>query len=73
MKNKFKLLLLTIVIGTLSLNAQSLRIEPAELLKNISEYTVLDTRTTNLYKRGHIKTALSLMSRTNIKSMMSRS
>lgn len=59
MRNKLKLLLLTLLMSAFTLNAQSLRIEPTQLVKNISTYTVLDTRAEKLYKEGHIKGALN--------------
>jgi len=59
MKKQFKLLLLGLIISTISLNAQSLRIEPKDLVKNISEYKIIDTRDKSLYDKGHIKNALN--------------
>ncbi len=59
MKNPFKILLLTLIVSLISLNAQSLRIEPSELVKNITEYKILDTRSSGTYKEGHIKGALN--------------
>jgi len=38
MKKQFKILLLTLMFSVISLNAQSLRIEPTELIKDISNY-----------------------------------
>ena len=59
MKKQFKILLLTLVLSVISLNAQSLRIEPNELIKDITGYKILDTRTSVIYKEGHIKGALN--------------
>ena len=59
MKTKFKILLLTLMLSAVSLNAQSLRIQPINLVSNITEYKILDTRSPSLYKEGHIKGALS--------------
>ena len=39
--------------------ADTLRIEPSKLLKNLNTYTILDTRSTMLYQDGHIQSALN--------------
>lgn len=53
---KFFILL---IISTLYLQAQSLRIEPNLFLKDINSYTILDTRTPSDFQQGHIKNALN--------------
>jgi len=54
----YKYILLAILIGT-SLNAKLLRIEAVELSSNLEIYTIIDTRTEDIYKEGHIKGALN--------------
>lgn len=58
MKILFKLFCV-VFLTTLFLQAKSLRIEPNELVKDFSSYTILDTREIKLYKKGHIKGALN--------------
>ncbi|MDC0932991.1 rhodanese-like domain-containing protein [Arcobacteraceae bacterium] len=59
MTKHFKILLLTLLLAAIGLNAESLRIEPDYLSKNINSYKILDTRTEVVYKEGHIKGALN--------------
>ena len=59
MTNHFKILLLTLLIGVVTLNAQSLRIESEYLSKNMNEFKILDTRSQGLYQEGHIEGALN--------------
>ena len=48
-----------LLITTISLNAKSLRIESKELSNNLNHFKILDTRSNELYKKGHIKGALN--------------
>lgn len=48
-----------LIIISLNLTAESLRIESSDLVKNLNSYKILDTRTPKLYKEGHIKGALN--------------
>lgn len=48
-----------LIISTLYLQAQSLRIEADSFLKDINSYTILDTRKPSDFKQGHIKNALN--------------
>jgi len=58
--NKYlKLLLITLLTSVITLNAESLRIEPEELAKNLKEYKILDTRKNDLYNEGHIDGSLN--------------
>lgn len=59
MFKKIQILFLILSIGIISLNAKSLRIESSELVNNLNEYKILDTRNHDLYKKGHIKGALN--------------
>jgi len=59
MKKQLQVIFLIFMVCTLSLQAQSLRIEAEELSKNILHYKILDTRTKYLYTQGHIKGALN--------------
>jgi len=58
MKQFIKVLLLALFLST-TLFSSTLRVEPEVLTKNITSYTILDTRTIQDYKNGHIKGALS--------------
>lgn len=55
-----KVFLIAILILTVSLNAASLRIEPAELSKNLSSYKILDARDATAFTKGHIEGAYNL-------------
>jgi len=59
MNKYFKLLLITLLTSVITLNAESLRIEPEELAKNLKEYKILDTRKNDLYNEGHIDGSLN--------------
>ncbi len=48
------------IISVVYLNAQDLRVEPQELLKEIDSYKVIDVRDQEKYSLGHIKGALNL-------------
>ncbi len=54
-----KKILILLVAGFVYLQAQSLRIEPKEFLKNTTKYTLLDTRSKDDFEKGHIKGALN--------------
>jgi len=41
------------------LNGQTLRIEPQDLVKNIYQYKILDTRDSEKFNKGHIKNAIN--------------
>lgn len=56
---KIKIIVLLFLLASVSLQAQSLRIEQKKLLENIENYKILDTRETKLYKNNHIKNAIS--------------
>ena len=47
------------LLTILSLNAQTLRIESNELIQDIDNYTILDTRSAQQFLQGHIKGALN--------------
>jgi len=53
------LVVMMLVLGV-SLNAVSLRLEPAELSKNLSGYKILDARDAAAFAGGHIKGAYNL-------------
>ncbi len=55
----YKIAILITILGALSLNAKSLRIEVPELEKNLNTYKIIDTRESALYLDGHIKGALN--------------
>lgn len=59
MTKHFKIFLLTLLVSVISLNAQSLRVEPEYLSKHMNEYKILDVRTKDTYNDGHIKGALN--------------
>lgn len=55
----FKYIAFLALFTSLTLNANTLRIEVDELLNNFDTYKVLDTRQKSDYLNGHIKTALN--------------
>ena len=55
----YKYILLTVLLGVLTLNAKVLRIEANKLSSKLENYKILDTRSHYLYNDGHIKGALS--------------
>jgi len=57
---KFLLPLFIIISFTLSLQAESLRIELKELSNNISKYKIIDVRDKDLYELSHLPNALNL-------------
>ncbi len=58
MRKKINILII-LVFSIITLNADSLRIEPKELLKEIANYKVLDVRKEENFKKGHIQNALN--------------
>ncbi len=56
---KLKLLLIFLFLGSISLNAEDLRLQIDQLSKNISTYKIIDVRSVNDYQQGHIKNALN--------------
>jgi thiosulfate/3-mercaptopyruvate sulfurtransferase len=52
-----KFLVVMIFVSVASLSAMSLRIEPAELSKNLSEYKIVDAREVAVFTKGHIEGA----------------
>ena len=57
---KIKLfLILTFLLTLTSLQASTFRVEPKTLQDNLSNYKVLDTRDSALYKKGHILNAIN--------------
>jgi len=59
MTQKLYMMFLILLMGTLTLDASSLRIESNDLATHLQKFKILDTRSTQLYKQGHIKNALS--------------
>jgi len=59
MTQKLHIIFFILLMGTLTLGANSLRIESKDLATHLENFKILDTRTTELYKQGHIKNALS--------------
>ena len=57
--NFYRYIILIATLSFITLNAQTLRVEVAELNNNISKYKVLDTREKEEYLNAHIKTALN--------------
>lgn len=55
----FTFFIISILLNTSILNAESLRIEAIKLSKELSTYKVLDTRSPDLYIKGHIQDALN--------------
>lgn len=53
------ILLIIAFLSVIDLTAKDLRVEVEELNKNITEYKLLDTRESNTFLLGHIKTALN--------------
>lgn len=56
---------------TIAANAKSLRIEPEQLVSNLENFKILDTRESAVYKEGHIQGALNFpisLTYENIKS-----
>lgn len=51
--------ILFLSLGLFTLHAQNLRIEPDILVKNLSSYTILDTREASQFQKGHIEGALN--------------
>jgi len=58
MRRITKIVLFFLFLSALA-NAQGLRIQQEELLKNIDTYKILDTRDAKKYNKGHIKNALN--------------
>ena len=54
-----RLLLLLIILSTLTLHANSLRISAKTLKNNINSYKIIDTRDKSTYAKGHIKSAIN--------------
>jgi len=59
MTQKLHIVFLILLMSTLTLGANSLRIESETLKANLKNFKILDTRTNALYTQGHIKGALS--------------
>ncbi len=59
MFRKILMVMMLLVFGA-SLEAASLRLEPAELSKNLSGYKILDARDSALFAKGHIEGAYNL-------------
>lgn len=55
-----KIIIVMILLFVTSLDAVSLRIEPAQLSKSLSEYKILDARDAVLFAKGHIEGAYNL-------------
>lgn len=58
MKNRLVITLL-LVLSAISLHAQSLRVEPSALAKNLINYTIIDVRNAKDYAQSHIEGALN--------------
>ncbi|MGB5867406.1 MAG: rhodanese-like domain-containing protein [Arcobacteraceae bacterium] len=59
MTRLLKLICVLFLSTTIAVNAKSLRIEPEQLVSNLENFKILDTRESALYKEGHIKGALN--------------
>jgi len=56
---QLKVIILVFILSAITMNAKSLRIEAVELSQDMKKYTILDTRSYEVYLQGHIKNALS--------------
>ena len=59
MIHKLLKIFLTLAILAVALHAKSLRVESKDLANNLESYTILDTRSNKLFKKGHIDGALN--------------
>ena len=59
MIKKIQIAFLILGIISINLTAKSLRIESSDLENNLNQYKIVDTRSYELYKKGHIEGALN--------------
>ena len=57
MIKNIQVILLLVVVSLTGINAKSLRVEPNDLSNNLESYIILDTRSPEFFKLGHIKRA----------------